>query len=117
MERASPGHYVVGQEAESIVPLMLHWQYGTYPPSDVSDDAWALVAPSLTLIMAEASQRAHRLREVFNGPRWEHLQYLPYDLLRRKWQWSLLTMLRQTLQTNAVQWLVDACSGSIPTAS
>jgi hypothetical protein len=29
MERASPGHYVVGQEAESIVPLMLHWQYGT----------------------------------------------------------------------------------------
>src|SRR5262249_10155475 len=35
------------------------------------------------------------------GARWEHLQYLPYDLLRRKWQWYLLTMLRQTLQTNA----------------
>ena len=24
------------------------------------------------------------------GARWEHLQYLPYDLLRRKWQWHLL---------------------------
>ena len=32
------------------------------------------------------------------GERWEHLQYLPYALLRRKWQWHLLTMLRQTLQ-------------------
>ncbi len=35
--------------------------------------------------------------------RWEHLQYLPYALLRRKWQWHLLTMLRQTLQTEAVK--------------
>src|SRR5919202_1026781 len=43
------------------------------------------------------------------GARWEHLQYLPYDLLRRKWQWHLLTMLRQTLKTDAVQRLVDAC--------
>src|SRR5882724_7395206 len=24
------------------------------------------------------------------GARWEHLQYLPYDLLRLKWQWHLL---------------------------
>jgi len=36
------------------------------------------------------------------GARWEHLQYLPYDLLRRKWQWHLLTMLRQTLRTEAI---------------
>jgi hypothetical protein len=34
--------------------------------------------------------------------RWEHLQYLPYALLRRKWQWHLLTMLRQTLKTDVV---------------
>jgi hypothetical protein len=27
---------------------------------------------------------------------------LPYALLRRKWQWHLLTMLRQTLKTEAV---------------
>ena len=41
--------------------------------------------------------------------RWEHLQYLPYALLRRKWQWHLLTMLRQTLKTDAVHRLVDTC--------
>ena len=32
------------------------------------------------------------------GERWEHLNYLPYDLLRRKWQWHLLSMLRKTLK-------------------
>src|SRR5207245_2788062 len=48
------------------------------------------------------------------GERWEHLQYLPYDLLRRKWQWHLLTMLRQTLKTDAVKRLVDACFRKYP---
>jgi transposase-like zinc-binding protein/putative transposase len=36
------------------------------------------------------------------GKCWEHLPYLPYALLRRKWQWHLLTMLRQTLKTAAI---------------
>ncbi len=48
------------------------------------------------------------------GARWEHLQYLPYDLLRRKWQWHLLTMLRQTLKTEAVNRLVDTCFQKYP---
>jgi Putative transposase len=48
------------------------------------------------------------------GERWEHLQYLPYALLRRKWQWHLLTMLRQTLKMDAVQRLVDACFRKYP---
>src|SRR5437660_2558153 len=48
------------------------------------------------------------------GARWEHLQYLPYDLLRRKWQWHLLTMLRQTLKTDAAKRLVDACFRTYP---
>src|SRR3989440_10139947 len=48
------------------------------------------------------------------GERWEHLQYLPYALLRRKWQWHLLTMLRQTLKTDAVQRLVDTCFQKYP---
>ncbi len=48
------------------------------------------------------------------GERWEHLQYLPYALLRRKWQWHLLTMLRQTLQTDAVKRLVDVCFRKYP---
>jgi transposase len=39
-------------------------------PSDVTDEEWALVAPYLTLMTEEAPQRAHSLREVFNGLRW-----------------------------------------------
>ena len=35
--------------------------------------------------------------------RWEHLQYVPYALLRRTWQWHLLTTLRQTLKTDAIK--------------
>jgi Putative transposase/Transposase zinc-binding domain len=46
--------------------------------------------------------------------RWEHLQSLPYDLLRRKWQWHLLTMLRQTLPTDTTKQLVDACFTQYP---
>ena len=37
---------------------------------DVSDDAWALVAPYLTLLPADAGQCEHPLREVFNGLRY-----------------------------------------------
>src|ERR671911_999167 len=48
------------------------------------------------------------------GERWEHLQYLPYALLRRKWQWHLLTMLRQTLATDAIKQLVDRCFRTYP---
>ena len=40
---------------------------------------------------------------------WVHLDYLPYPLLRQKWQWHLLTMLRQTLKTKGINRLVDAC--------
>jgi len=39
---------------------------------------------------------------------------LPYDLLRRKWQWYLLTMLRQTLKTELINQLVDACFRKYP---
>jgi transposase len=39
-------------------------------PSDVSADEWAFVAPYLTLMTADAPQREHSLREVFNGLRW-----------------------------------------------
>ena len=39
-------------------------------PSDVSDEEWAFVAPSLTLMDPDAPQRRHDLREVFNALRW-----------------------------------------------
>jgi len=48
------------------------------------------------------------------GERWEHLQYLPYALLRRKWQWHLRRMLRKTLETDAVRRLVDVCFRKSP---
>jgi hypothetical protein len=48
------------------------------------------------------------------GERWEHLTYLPYELLRRKWQWHLLTMLRQTLKTDTIHRLVDTCFRKYP---
>src|SRR5947209_7870402 len=48
------------------------------------------------------------------GARWEHLQDLPYELLRRKWQWYLLSMVRRTLRTDAVNQLVDTCFRKYP---
>lgn len=54
-------------------------------PSDVSDDEWALVVPYLTLMAEDAPQRAHPLREVFNGLRWiartgAQWRQMPHDL-------------------------------------
>jgi transposase len=39
-------------------------------PTDVSDEEWGFVAPYLTLMTADAPQRTHDLREVFNAARW-----------------------------------------------
>ncbi len=39
-------------------------------PSDVSDEEWAFGAPYLTLIDADAQQRRHDLREVYDALRW-----------------------------------------------
>lgn len=54
-------------------------------PSDVSDDEWAFVAPSLTLMTEQAPQRKHSLGEIFNGLRWlvragAPWRRLPHDL-------------------------------------
>lgn len=40
---------------------------------------------------------------------WIHLDYIPYSMLRKKWQWHLLTMLRQTVKTSEIRRLVDTC--------
>jgi transposase len=39
-------------------------------PSDVSDEEWAFCLPYLTLMKADAPQRKHSLRELFNSLRW-----------------------------------------------
>jgi transposase len=36
-------------------------------PSDVHDDAWAFVAPYVTLMSEDAPQRTHPVREIFHG--------------------------------------------------
>lgn len=53
--------------------------------TDISDEEWALVAPYLTLMKADAPQRDHDLREVFNGLRWivrtgSAWRLMPHDL-------------------------------------
>lgn len=54
-------------------------------PTDVSDEEWAFVAPYLTLMVEDAPQREHSLREVFNGLRWitrsgSAWRLMPHDL-------------------------------------
>src|SRR5437879_5385787 len=54
-------------------------------PSDVGDDEWAFVAPYLALVRADAPQRRHDLRAVFNAVRyvvWTGAPWrgLPHDL-------------------------------------
>jgi hypothetical protein len=39
---------------------------------------------------------------------------LPYDLLRRTWQWHFLSTVRKTLATDAIQQLVDVCFRKYP---
>jgi transposase len=50
-------------------------------PTDVTDEEWAFVAPYLTLMDADAPQRRHDLREVFNALRW---------IVRTGAQWRML---------------------------
>ena len=49
-------------------------QHGTHEqkavPGDISGEKWNFVAPYLTLIDEEASQRRYPLREMFNALRW-----------------------------------------------
>ena len=54
-------------------------------PSDVSDDEWSFCVPYLTLMKADAPQREHSLRELFNGLRWlvrtgSPWRLMPHDL-------------------------------------
>lgn len=53
-------------------------------PSDVSDTEWEFLLPYLTLMRADAPQRAHDMREVFNAVRYVvksgcHWRMLPHD--------------------------------------
>lgn len=54
-------------------------------PSEVSEEEWAFVAPYLAWVRADAPQRRHDLREVYNAARWvvhtgAPWRWLPHDL-------------------------------------
>ena len=77
-----------------LAVLHTHGRHGQYPPH-------------LHLIAPSGGYDAQ-------GQRWEPRQYLPSALLRRTWQWPLLRMVRQTLQTEDIHRLVDACCRPYP---
>jgi transposase len=76
-------------------------------PSDVSDEEWSFVAPSLTLMTEDAPQREHSLREVFNGLRFlvrtgAQWRMMPHDLP----PWSIVYQ-------QAQRWLKAGCFEAI----
>ncbi len=46
--------------------------------------------------------------------KWEHLDYLPYPILHKKWQLYLLEMLKEKIVTAAVRRIVDRCYKRYP---
>ena len=46
--------------------------------------------------------------------RWKPLSYIPYDMMHRKWQYHLLTMLRQSVSDPAIQKDIDRAWNSYP---
>ena len=71
--------------------------------SDVSDEEWALVAPYLTLLAEDAGQRAHPLREVFNG-----LRYIIKTGAQWRWMPNDLPPWAAVYQ-QAQRWLASGC--------
>lgn len=54
----------------SVLTSIIHGMTARTPyPTDVSDEEWHLVVPYLTQMEANATQREHDLREVFNAVR------------------------------------------------
>jgi hypothetical protein len=46
--------------------------------------------------------------------KWVHLNYLPYHVLHKKWQWYLLEMLREQLDTDEIDKLAAYCYQKYP---
>ena len=72
-------------------------------PSDVSDEEWEFCAPYLTLMKADAPQRKHSLRDLFNGLRWFIRAGCPWRMLPNDlppWQ---------AVQQQTERWLAAQC--------
>jgi len=72
-----------------IVVIQTHGRNGQYNPH--------------LHIIATSGGWAQQVRQ------WVHLDYIPYRLLRKKRQWHRLFMLRETMKTQEMKRLVDAC--------
>lgn len=77
-----------GLTGGSIVVIQTHGRNGHYNPH-------------LHIIATSGGWDRH-------AKQWRHLASVPYRLLRKKWPWHVLTMLRQTVKTPGVTRLVDA---------
>ncbi len=76
-------------------------------PTDISDEEWAFVAPYLTLLPEDVSQRRYPLREVFNALRWivrtgSPWRLMPHDLP----PWPLVYQ-------QARRWLAASCCEAV----
>ena len=49
-----------------------------------------------------------------NTRQWEHMEYLPYRMLHKKWQWYLLEMIKERIDTEEIEQLVDSCYRRYP---
>jgi transposase len=76
-------------------------------PSDVSDEEWALCAPYLTLMRADAPQRQYALRELFNGLRWFVRAGCPWRMMPNDLPpWT-------AVQPQTQRWLRAGCFGAL----
>ena len=55
-------------------------------PSDVSDEEWSFVAPHLTLLPEDVSQRFYALQDVFNAARLDRASRCGYGFAIC-WHW------------------------------
>ena len=72
-------------------------------PTDVSDEEWDFVAPYLTLLRADAAQRVHALRDVFDAVRWMVKAGCPWRMLPGDFPpW-------QAVEQQAKRWMEAEC--------
>lgn len=78
-------------------------------PTDLSDEEWAFVAPYLALLPEDATQRDHKLREVFNALKWLVRAGAPWRMLPHDFPpwWIVHRQSRRRLRAGVFESMVD----------